>query len=67
MSGTNDVYAGLIPPAAGCGGVCGLGGGGAAIFFVNESEIALRAAFQLPLHGVPTAEGLSDSCPVELR
>ncbi|CAJ2863936.1 Uncharacterised protein [Burkholderia pseudomallei] len=37
MSGTNDVYAGLIPPAAGCGGICGLGGGGAAIFFVGES------------------------------
>jgi hypothetical protein len=26
MSGTNDVYIGLIPPAAGCSSPCGLGG-----------------------------------------
>ncbi|WP_157636785.1 hypothetical protein [Burkholderia ubonensis] len=36
LSGTNDLYIGLIPPEAGCGAVCGLGGGGAALFFANS-------------------------------
>lgn len=38
MSGSSDVYMGLIPPAAGCGGVCGLGGGGSAITFAGALE-----------------------------
>jgi hypothetical protein len=35
MSGSNDLYAAVLPPAAGCGGTCGLGGGGAALFFAD--------------------------------
>ena len=37
MSGTNDVFIGLIPPEAGCGAICGLGGGGSALFFSDDT------------------------------
>jgi hypothetical protein len=40
MSGSNDIYVGLIPPAAGCGGICGLGGGGSATFFAGNGPEA---------------------------
>ena len=40
LSGTNDLYLGLIPPEAGCGGICGHGGpigGGKALFFSDDT------------------------------
>ncbi len=40
MSGTGDIYAGLLPPAAGCGGICGLGGNGSALFFAGNGADA---------------------------
>lgn len=40
LSGTNDLYIGLIPPEAGCGGICGLGGGGSALFFAHNGPEA---------------------------
>jgi hypothetical protein len=36
MSGTDDLYIGLIPPQAGCGGTCGLGGGMTALYFTDD-------------------------------
>ena len=36
MSGTDDLYIGLIPPQAGCGGTCGLGGGMTALYFTDN-------------------------------
>jgi hypothetical protein len=38
MSGSSHVYVGLIPPAAGCGGTCGLGGGGSALTFAGAGS-----------------------------
>lgn len=40
MSGTNDLYIGLIPPEANCGGICGLGGGDVALFFAHNGPEA---------------------------
>lgn len=33
LSGTDDIYWGILPNAANCGAVCGLGGNGTALFF----------------------------------
>ncbi len=40
MSGTNDIYIGLIPPTANCSAPCGLGGGGVALFFAQNGPEA---------------------------
>jgi hypothetical protein len=40
LSGTDDLYIALIPPEAGCGGTCGLGGGGSALFFAKDGPSA---------------------------
>jgi hypothetical protein len=40
MSGTNDLYIGLMPPEAGCGGICGLGGGLTALYFAGNGPEA---------------------------
>ncbi len=47
LSGTNDLYIGLIPPAAGCGGICGLGGGKAALFFSDDTLQQWDAAHEI--------------------
>lgn len=47
MSGTDDVFIGLIPPQAGCGGVCGLGGGGSALFFSDNTLNQTGAAHEI--------------------
>jgi hypothetical protein len=41
LSGTNDLYFGILPPEAGCGGVCGLGavGGGFCLFFGGADNL----------------------------
>jgi len=33
LSGTDDIYWGILPNAAGCGGICGYGSNGSALFF----------------------------------
>jgi hypothetical protein len=40
MSGSHDIYCAALPPEAGCGGVCGLGGDLCALFFANDAHDA---------------------------
>ncbi len=40
MSRSSDIYVGLLPPAAGCGGICGLGGAGSALLFAGNGPEA---------------------------
>ena len=46
MSGTNDLYIGLIPPAANCSSPCGLGGG-TALFFSDDTLEQFGAAHEI--------------------
>ena len=47
MSGTDDLYIGIIPDEAGCGGISGLGGGGTALFFAGTLENGTDASHEI--------------------
>ena len=64
MSGTHDLYIGLLPPEAGCGGVCGLGGGGVALFFAqNGPEGSHEIGHALGRPHSPCANGAPNADP----
>jgi hypothetical protein len=67
MSASDDIYVGIIPTAANCGGPCGLGSDGSAIYFAGDDTGAAheighalgRHHTQCAIH----ADGADDSYP----
>src|SRR5262249_28092359 len=47
LGAPDELYIALIPPQAGCGGTCGLGGGGTALFFSQSLDDSSDAAHEI--------------------
>jgi hypothetical protein len=64
LSASTDIYMGVMPPVAGCGGICGYGSGLSAVFFAGDGpEAAHEIGHALGREHTPCAQTAPDPDP----